>query len=333
MKKIILIFLFLLLTQTKQLLGQPKLSKNLKTYYELSNKLSWAMYKNDYTTAVNLFKQLEQINKKPNFIDVQNIIKAYGRMGDKAEADKWIAYSISSFNTTTASYFRNNDYGLTKEDVLKMVCYANEKKLFKAFISPDKMETIITIRHLFENDVLFRNYFEQFYFDECIKDKANFAFEIATQFDTLYALPEILKIAAKYNFPDDYDIGHYNLDYFTFMLRHLLSNPSHKLMIDSALYNGKLNPRAYGSLTDYLYNQTYNPATRTLSPKNNYGFLLDKLPTGIMQLRYIDNIAEVDKRREAIGMMPLWQDAKVFNYTLSKQYIEHLKNNNIPFEE
>ena len=176
------------------------------------------------------------------------------------------------------------------------------------------------------------NHTKHYNYQNCLqKKKPVFAKNIAKQYDTAYVLPALLKIIKQYNFPDANDIGATGIAAFNGLLHQVLYNKAHLSILDSALYNGKLIPREYAALFDEIYN--YDAKTKL--PKNSYGTLLEPNKDGSkMQVKAIDNVAELDKRRAAIGLMPLWQEAKIQNYyTLPKQYIDYLKNNNIPFEE
>jgi len=106
-----------------------------------------------------------------------------------------------------------------------------------------------------------------------------------------------------------------------------------KHILDSALTNGKILPEEYASLADYKFNIDVDALIKEnkLKFKNNYGPNLRQI-NGVMIVGELDDIENVDERREAIGLMPLWQFAKYKNFELSDAYKKVLEKKKIKYQ-
>ncbi len=316
-----LLLTLLLVLTLKALSAQQKLHPLVKEHHILSNKLSWQTAQMQDVLAIKTFETIQK-KFKPSSIDVNNAIKVFSRIKDFKSSNKWIEYAMVNFGTSVGIYYRN-DYNITEKDIKKMRCYNRQDSLYDIYITYEKHLVSTDLVHLFLNDMLFRNFLDTFRFDDCIKDKYKLAISIAFQYDSGYTLPTILDIIKKYNFPNEYEIGMHNTQYLLFMLRHVFDRPEHKTILDSALYNGKIEPREYASIVDYVFNRDNKGI-----PLKNYGSMKERKGKENF-LAYIHDIENVDKRREEIGLLPLWKDCKIYNYQLSKEYLEYMKNNSI----
>jgi hypothetical protein len=298
---------------------------NLKLYYLTANNAQYALFKKKYTEALLLYNKAFLISK-PQSVHLEDIVECYYYSNQKDSALKYANLCIELFginnqrmkDTVLELFFKNEDF----------------KIALGRFYSRERIvKNIAKIEHYIHNDLFFRNELKNFKLnvDSCYIDKERFSFKIALQYDSIYAIPYVTELINDYNFPNAYDIGSQSTIYLMFLLRHYNIE---KHILDSALVNGKILPRDYASLVDYKYNVDWELlfSQGKFRPKGNFGPNL-KMIDGKMIMGEIDDIENVDKRRENIGLMPLWQDAKMNGYHLSKEYKTWLKKNNIPFEQ
>lgn len=303
----------------------PRLPNDLSIYYKFANEAKWNFFNKKYNEAIVGYKKAFTFHK-PQALHLFDLVDCFRAISKNDSALKYAKYCIENFGS---------DYQRTFEDSLLDAYYNQE--LFKPslgkFYTKDMiLRNMIMIEHYLYNDFLFRNKFNELNFDEgnCIKNKGDFAFKIALQYDSVYAIPFVLKLIKDYNFPNEYDIGCQSVKHIMFLLRHYNWE---KYILDSALVNGKILPEEYASLVDYHFNKDWKALVNggKFRPKDNYGPNLRKVGE-VFIMGEIDDIENVDKRRDEIGLMPLWQYAKYKKFELSNDYKKVLAKQKIKYE-
>lgn len=321
MKKLLIILSIVSIAAIAQnAIPKNKIKTDFEAYYKLANQMHWAFYNNRYQVVLQHYAELSKLSK-PRYTEIEVFIKTNVKLGALDEANKWIEYSIENFGMHPSIFYRN-DYGISEQTAKNMAFYSNAAHLLDLFYTSQKSKTESIIEYLSRNDKLFRFQLEQYKLNPCIDNKHDFAMSIANQFDTLFAEKELLKIIKEYNFPNEYDIGSANVGNLLHLLKHTFSYTSkqHRAILDSALYQGKLQPEAYATLSDIILNRVTN---NTLVQKD-YG-TVKEYKNGRAFLGYINDVEHVDERRKEICLMPLWMDAKINGYNLSDQYLQTLK--------
>jgi len=335
-QNIILYILFLLtsfssnaqisaLLVTDSISEAPKISNNLYQYYKYANNAKWHYYSKNYKEAILNYKKAFLYNK-PQAEHLEDLVECYRATNESDSALKLARFCVESFGYNMQRMAKDTSLSNYYEQLI----FRNHLGIF--YSKEGLIRDIIMIEHYLHNDHFFRNSFSQFNLnnEKCITNKKEFAFEVALQFDSMYAIPFVLDLLKKYNFPNAYDIGNQSVGYLMFLLRHYNIE---KYVLDSALINGKILPEQYASLVDYKFNVDWETLIKEgkLKPKNNFGPNLREID-GRMVVGEIDDIENVDKRRDEIGLMPLWQFAKYKNFELSDAYKKVLDTKKIKYQ-
>jgi len=331
--KILLILLLLKLTSfaqisylsnTDSIPKTPNLPTHLVLYYKNANEAKWLFYNKKYKEAIVKYKTAFEI-AKPQATHLEDLVECFKATNQNDSAFKIAQYCIENFGY--------NVQRMAKDSAIKEYYYQEnfKKSLGNFYAKGNIVRNKIMIEHYLHNDHFFRSEFEQFNFSSgsCINDKDGFTFNVALQYDSIYAIPYFLGLIKEFNFPNAYDIGDQSVGYLMFLLRHYNIE---KYVLDSALYNGKMMPEDYASLVDYKFNTDWEALIKEnkFRPKNNYGPNLREINEK-MVVGELDDIENVDKRREAIGLMPLWQYAKYKNFELSDAYKKVLNKQKIKY--
>lgn len=331
--KILLILLLVKLTSFAQISYflntdsipiKPNLPPHLVQYYKNANEAKWLFYNKKYKEAIVKYKTAFQI-AKPQAQHIGDLMQCYFESNQKDSAVKYAEFCIKNFGLDV--------YRMVKDSSIDSFYSLDRfKKSLSEFYAKDNIiRKVILIEHYMHDDHFFRSKLKEFDLgkENCIKDKDKFTFKIALQYDSIYAIPYITDLIKEFNFPNEYDIGYYSVKNIMFLLRHYNIE---KYVYDSALYNGKMMPEDYASLTDYKFNTDWEALIKEnkFRPKNNYGPNLREINEK-MVVGELDDIQNVDKRREAIGLMPLWQYAKYKNFELSEAYKKVLEKNKIKY--
>lgn len=331
--KILLILLFVKLTSfaqisyllnTDSIPTTPALPSHLVQYYKNANEAKWLFYNKKYKEAIVKYKTAFEI-AKPQAQHIGDLVECYLVLNQKDSAIKYAFFFVKNFDfDNTRLYFDSSLKAFYQQDKFR-------KAKGEFFAKPDIDRKVIIIEHYLHNDIFFRSGLSKFDLglDNCIKDKHSFEFKIALQYDSIHAIPYILDLIKECNFPDAYDIGINSVHHLMFLLRHYNIE---KYVLDSALYNGKMLPEEYASLVDYKFNTDWEALIKEnkFRPKNNYGPNLREINEKMI-VGELDDIENVDKRREAIGLIPLWQYAKYKNFELSEAYKKVLNKQKIKY--
>jgi hypothetical protein len=310
------------LLNTDSIPQTPNLPSHLVQYYKNANEAKWLFYNKKYKEAIVKYKTAFQI-AKPQAQNIGDLVECYLGLNQKDSANKYAFFFVKNFDfDDTRLYYDSN-----LNEFYNQEKFRNAKGEF--FAKTDMDRRVIMIEHYVKNDFFFRSKFSELNLGNEVKNKGDFAFKIALQYDSIHAIPYILKLIKECDFPNAYDIGINSVHHFMFLLRHYNIE---KYLLDSALYNGKILPEEYASLVEYKFNWDWSGLSKPgpLKPKLNYGVNFIK-PNDTMTLGEIDDIQNVDKRREAIGLMPLWQYAKYKNIELSDAYKKSLELNKINY--
>lgn len=300
------------------------LPDSLKTYYDLTNKGEYALYKKEFQSSSQYYNCAFKA-ARPQVNDVLNIIKAYHYSGKRNKALKWIKYAIISFGITIDS--------LTFKDYIIPSYYSSKNDFRKQYSifnqSSEKIQERAMINHYIHNDIFFRNQLENLNF-LCLDAKNSY--KLALRYDSVYAIPFIIGLIQKYQFPNAYDIGYLGENNFLALIRHYNIE---KNVFDNALIAGQITPKEYASIVDYHFNWDFEAFFRSdynggpLKPKKNFGVNMNRLPNGKFIIMLPDEVELVDERRHSIGLPPLWQTAEINGYMLPKEYIDWLEKNKI----
>lgn len=317
--KILTFFLFLFLRNS----FAQSLPPDLENKYKILNNANWYYYKGNYKLAYENFRKIENDNRI-NYMSIFKHILCCLKLGYIDEAKILIEYYISNFGAQFETFYYNN--AIDKNDKRFTDIKSNEKKLLGNFYTIEKIGDIKLLEHYFRTDLFMNNDLKQLDIKLKCEEYQTLMEEIKYIHDLKYTSVFLKELIKKYNFPNAYDIGDHYDDYFYFLLRH---NHIDSSIYNNALYNGKISPHEYASIMDYHYNFD----NKSFKPKQNYGPNLKKVNNSFM-MGYIDDIDNVDLRREKIGLPPLWQVSKLGSqpFQLSQEYINSLKNKGIKFE-
>lgn len=323
MTRLILLILFVLncinVTIAQQFMNLPP---ELRKTYELSNEAELLIFKKKHKDALIKLKSIDvlNINKYRNHLLK---LKCYHGLNDTENIIRTTQTIIEKYGVRMS--FINNDLRNDTVDFNSIQSLINEDSCYLTFVSKHINDRdLFNIEHVFFNDLFFRNQINS------INDNLKQNYMLAKQYDSAFARPVLIDLIEKYHFPDENDVGQYTMSLFYFLLRH---NNIEKQILDSALKSGKVSPFEYASLTDYLFNWSYNETSSNLEPLDNYGTILKKTVSNTFVIIKIDNIKQVDKRRAAIGLPPLWQTALIENYILPNEYVEWLNEGKIPYDK
>jgi hypothetical protein len=300
----------------------PALLPHLVQYYKNANEAKWLFYNKKYKEAIVKYKTAFEI-AKPQAQHIGDLMQCYFESNQKDSAIKYAEFCLKNFGLDV--------YRMVKDSSIDSF-YSLEifKKPLSEFYAKDNIiRKVVMIEHYLHNDHFFRSEFANFNLGNEVKNKDEFAFKMALQYDSIYAIPYITDLIKEFNFPNEYDIGYYSVRNIMFLLRHYNIE---RYVYDSALYNGKILPEDYASLTDYKFNTDWEALIKEnkFRPKNNYGPNLKKI-NDKMIVGELDDIENIDKRREAIGLMPLWQYAKYKKFELSDAYKKVLNKQKIKY--
>jgi hypothetical protein len=310
---------------TESIKKTSRLPDKLYSYHKCANEARFLYFNKKYSEAISMYKKAF-LFWKPQATHLEDLVECFKATNQNDSALKYAQYCIENFGY--------NIQRMAKDSVVDLF-YNQEifkQSLSKFYTNESKIRNEIMIEHYLHNDRFFRSEFKKFNLADgsCINDKEDFTFKVALQYDSIYAIPYILSLIQKYSFPNAYDIGNKSVGYFLFLLRHYNIE---KYVLDSALINGKILPEEYASLVDYKFNVDWETLINEgkLKPKNNFGPNLREID-GRMVVGEIDDIENVDERREAIGLMPLWQFAKYKNFELSDAYKKVLERKKIKYQ-
>jgi len=304
---------------------QPVLKDSLLEYYKVCNKAKLLLFNKEFEIAKNNY-QLAFTCYKPQANHLEELVMCFIHLNELDSAYKYGKYCIQYFGINpTKTYFDS-----TYKGYFDLIKFKEEIGFFNS--DPNKVRVSTMIEHYRYNDHFFRSQFERFNFNNnnCIQNKNEFAYKVALQYDSIYAIPYVIELIKEYNFPNAYDIGTYSVQSLLFLLRHYNLEKS---IYDSALINGKILPEEYASLADYKFNIDWDVLVKEgkFKPKNNYGPNLREI-NGKMIVGELDDIENVDERRETIGLVPLWQYAKYKNFELSDAYKKVLDKKKIKYQ-
>ncbi len=293
-----------------------ELSTELKTYYSHANNAHLAFSKGNYLASISELN-LSFEKTEPKVQEVILLINTYAKLNKYDSSIKWISYGISKFSIPKYLFEKESYINKLDFDSLFKESYGN------FYNSPSKVQSISMINHLALNDIFFHSQIHGI--AENIDGKT--ISRLATKYDSAFAVPYLERLIKTYNFPDASDVGYSAEMAINAIMRHY--HILKKELFDKALIDGKLTPIQYARITDYFFNWDFTQVVGQLSPKNNYGVNLNRLPDGTFLTADIDDIENLDKRREMIGLAPLWQQALVENFKLNDQYLEYLKRKGI----
>lgn len=330
----ILLVFFSYLTSTSQTNGNSqkinrnelfKLPKNLSSYYSYCNKAKWFLINRKFEDAKCNY-QLAFNSYRPQANHLEELVECFIHLNELDSANKYAKFCIQNFGINTTKLY----YDSTYKRFFDLVKFRDAAGVFNSDLN--KVRVLSMIEHYRHNDHFFRSQLDKFNFNDnnCIQDKNEFTYKIAIQYDSIYAIPYVVGLIKEFNFPNAYDIGTYSVQNLLFLLRHYNIE---KNIYDSALINGKILPEEYASLVDYKFNIDWDLLVKEgkLKPKNNFGPNLREI-NGKMIVGELDDIEYVDERREAIGLMPLWQFAKYKNFELSDAYKKILDKKKIKYQ-
>jgi hypothetical protein len=313
------------LLKTDSISKVPKIPVNLYQYYKYVNVAKWQFYNKNYKEAIINYKKAFTLTK-PQAKHVEDLVDCFRGLNEIDSAIFYAEICVKNFGLNVIRMHHDNIVGkFYNQDIFK-------KSLGEFYLKGDIVKNRILLYHYTLNDRFFRSKLQEFDLgkENFIKDKNDFAFKIAIQYDSIYAIPYVLDLIKEFNFPNSYDIGDYSVNLLLFLLRHYNIE---KFVLDSALMNGKILPEEYASLVDYKFNIDWEALVKEgkFKPKNNYGPNLREID-GKMIVGELDDIENVDKRRDEIGLMPLWQYAKYENFELSDAYKKVLGKKKVKYQ-
>lgn len=313
------------LLETDSITKAPKISNNLYQYYKFANNAKWNYHKKNYKEAIVLFKKSILLHK-PQSEHIEDLVECFKGLNEIDSAIFYAEFCVKNFGLNVNRMYRDSIVNIFySQDIFK-------KSLGEFYTKGNIVRNSVLLEHYMHNDHFFRSKLKEFDLgkENCIKDKDDFTFKIAVQYDSIYAIPYILDLIKEFNFPNSYDIGDYSVNLLMFLLRHYNIE---KYVLDSALMNGKILPEEYASLVDYKFNTDWEALIKEgkFKPKNNFGPNLREID-GKMVVGELDDIENVDKRRDEIGLMPLWQYAKYKNFELSDAYKKVLDKKKIKYQ-
>lgn len=321
---ILIVFMFMLqASEAKQTIQLPD---SLNSYYRLTNEAELMLFKKQYNHAINNFNNAFKI-LEPRIEHILSLIIAYYYDGKHKEALKWIKLAAERYGITLSVIEYLDSAVYSKYSNLNL-----DKEYGKFNSNPRKVHERAMLNHYIYNDIFFRNQLSQFNFT-CLDERNSF--KLALMYDSAYAKPFFMNLINKYNFPDARDLGYSGEIEFHVLSRHYFVE---KKIFDAALMSGKISPYYYASIIDYHFNWNFEILGTVeytggpLKTKQDYGLNINMLEDGSFIIVLPDDYENVDKRRNSIGLPPLWQNALIKGYKLPQQYIDWLKKNNIPFD-
>jgi tetratricopeptide (TPR) repeat protein len=303
----------------------PKIPNKLYQYYKYANNAKWQYYSKNYKEAIFNYKKAFFYNI-PQAEHLEDLVDCYRGLNEIDSAIFYAEICIRNFGLNVNRMY--HDSGTNAFYNLSIF----KQPLGEFYTKGNVLRNYVLLEHYMLNDRFFRSKFKEFDLgkENCINDIGGFSFKIALQYDSIYAIPYILDLIKDFNFPNAYDIGSQSVGYLMFLLRHYNIE---KYVLDSALVNGKILPEQYASLVDYKFNVDWETLINEgkLKPKNNFGPNLREI-NGKMIVGELDDIENVDKRRDEIGLMPLWQYAKYKNFELSDAYKKVLGKKKVKYQ-
>lgn len=284
------------------------LPDSLMSYHTLFNEGIWDINQNFFQSGI---AKIEDAFTKamPKPYDIKRYIRSLEKNNlSDTLIIKWVSFGIRNYGMRMIDLF--DEASIDKYQ--KMI---DENTLSKYFLLEhlDSDRDRFFVEHYFLNDT----YFRSGYLKSASSELQLLSLDLATFYDTNVVYPFIVDIIQRYNFPTAKDIGYSTIEIFYFLLRHHRIDDS---VYTRAFLSGKLHPRDYASLMDY------NNLKRGVQDKM-YGPELTKVNGEFILLDMID-MDEVDKRRIAIGLLPLFKDAELSKprYKIGNKYIDNVRN-------